>query len=71
MDRDCRLNLAVTKSVKDRIIALQKELGVCTMTEVVRQAIGALEFVVNEQKQGNRILIHRKGESPREIHFNL
>ena len=63
-----RLNLAISQSVRDRIEALQVEIGAESMTEVIRRAIDAFELIIKEQKEGNHIEVRSKDKPPVRIH---
>lgn len=53
----------------DRLTALKVELDAPSKTEVIRLALGVLEWIVDELKQGNKILVEREPDKAIELSF--
>ncbi len=68
VDGKCRLNLAISESVRERMEALKDSTDADSLTEVIRRALAAYEYIKEQQRQGNRIMLERNGEI-KEVHL--
>ncbi len=61
-----RLNLALNGAAFDKLKMLEKETTAGSMTEVIGRALAIYEAIVQQKKEGGRILIE-KGNKQREL----
>lgn len=60
-----RLNLEMTKDVRDRLEALRDAIGADSLGEVVRTALAAYELLFHETQSGGQVVIRsRDGKGP-------
>ncbi|TWU19573.1 hypothetical protein [Allorhodopirellula heiligendammensis] len=61
-----RLNLAVTKDIRDRIEAIRDDTHAESVTEVIRRALAVYDLLLIKSKDGGQVLI-RNGDEEREV----
>jgi hypothetical protein len=70
MDKKYRLQIDFSERAYKDLESLQEQLDSNSKSEVIRNALGVLRWVVEETKKGHRILVE-KPEGPREIVFHF
>ena len=70
MDKKYRLQIDFSERAYKDLELLQEQLDANSKSEVIRNALGVLRWVVEEAKKGHRILVE-KPEGPREIIFHF
>ncbi len=56
-----RLNLEVSRSVRDRLERLKDETEADSLTEVIRRALATYELLWDQHKQGGQAIVRRDG----------
>jgi len=70
MEKKYRLQIDFSERAYKDLESLQEQLDSNSKSEVIRNALGVLRWVVEETKKGHRILVE-KPEGPREIVFHF
>ncbi|MCD0460052.1 hypothetical protein [Roseiconus lacunae] len=61
-----RLNLALSKEVRDRIESIRDETHAESIAEVIRRAVAVYDLLIEEQQSGGEVLV-RNGESESRV----
>ncbi len=64
-----RLNLALSGDIKDKIGALQNQIGADSMTEVVRRAVEAFQILIVVRDNGGKVFVQSTPRGKRETLF--
>ena len=67
-----RLQIDFSEEAYKELVALEERIGSPSKSEVIRDALGALRWVADEIREGNRILVEKKeGKEIKEIVFHF
>ncbi|MEO1529800.1 MAG: ribbon-helix-helix protein, CopG family [Planctomycetota bacterium] len=61
-----RLNLAVSRQVKDRLESIRDETHAESVTEVIRRAVAVYDFLLEKQRSGGEVIV-RNDDKEREV----
>ncbi len=70
MEKKYRLQIDFSEKAYKELEELQERLGATSKSEVMRNALGILRWVVEEVSEGHRILVE-KPQGTREIVFHF
>ena len=68
---DKRLQIDFSESAYRDLVALQKRLDARSKSEVIRNALGLLQWLMNEIGAKNRLILQRPDGSEREVVFHF
>lgn len=63
----CRLSLAVSADVRARMERLRDDTGADSITEVIRRAVAAYDFLWHEQTKFGAEIFSRLGEKEKQL----
>lgn len=66
-EKRVRLNLEISESVRDRIEGLREESGAESLTEVIRKALSAYEFLIKHKKNKGKIILIDQNNKEKEL----
>ena len=70
MDKKYRLQIDFSEKAYKELESIQERLDAGSKSEVMRNALGVLRWIIDESDRGNRILVE-KSDGPREIMFHF
>ena len=70
MDKKYRLQIDFSEKAYKELESIQERLDATSKSEVIRNALGVLRWIIDESDRGNRILVE-KPDGPREIMFHF
>lgn len=70
MDKKYRLQIDFSEKAYKELESIQERLDAGSKSEVIRNALGVLRWIIDESDRGHRILVE-KPDGPREIMFHF